>query len=140
MEGNGSTRDALRKVALMGRTRQHEVVQFEGVDYDVRQPTVGQRAKILAASRQKKVAANGTTELGDVDATLLHIHAVISCTFDPCTNTRVFEPADVDALLEDLTGGIVDVLGQVAMRLMNVTAPKAQAPSETTQSGAPVTQ
>lgn len=84
---------------------------IDGVPFFVRLATVRERGEILKAA--------GVGPEGKVESFgALQVHAVLLLT---CTETgeRVFEPADLPALLEEPVGGYVDQIGPKAIQMIN---------------------
>lgn len=98
------------------------------VEVEVRQPTVDQRAKILAA------AGMMAEDAAKRDMGKLMANAVVHCCYFPGTNVPVVDSVDLPRMLASPAGGWVDTLGGVAVRLMNVEAPAAAKKSEPTES------
>lgn len=115
-EKKKSTRDLIRKATLgKPNTRASSTMDLNGVDVEIRQPTVGQRSRILTA------AGGGTT--GEIkDFSKLQIAAIMSCCYVPGTQEHVFEKADEKSLMDQPAGGWVDELAAEAVRLMNTEA------------------
>lgn len=122
-------RNALRSAAL-GRKFlfPSELVTHDGTVYEVRAPTVAARSRIVSAG---EVEIKGGS--AKFDQARMLAHAVVECVFVPLLDVeknapttggteKVFSVEDVPTLLETPPGGIVDVLGTVALRLMNVAA------------------
>lgn len=92
-----------------------ELVQVEGIEYLVRQPSVDERSIIYLRA--------GVTggDVKQMNLAALQVWSVVSCTRVPVSEELVFEVADVPSLLARPAGGLVDKLAEVAMRLMNST-------------------
>lgn len=93
-------------------------VVFEGEEYFVKPITVAQRGRIL------KAAGFDTQNPGALDLARLQTTAVIELVVDD-SGKRVFEDGDLEALLESPCGGVIDVLGPLAMEQLNVTVEAA---------------
>lgn len=128
-------RDALRTAALKTRAPKSKIVEFEGIAYEVRAPTVETRGKILerAGVLDDDAAKKAKGSKAKHDAAALQVAAVIACTFVPgepgaeASSETVFEDADVARLLIEPAGGIVDVLGEVALAFLNTSMDKTAA-------------
>jgi hypothetical protein len=107
-----SKRDALRS-AILGKkpTFRSEIVKHEGESYELRQPSNKSRRDLF-----KKV----TDEAGRIDMMDFVLWAVIYNTYEPGTDNTVFEESDYDVLANLPAGGVVDKLGDVASKLLNV--------------------
>jgi len=106
-----SIRDQIRS-ATLGQTAEFkkEVVTYNGIDVEIRQPSNKSRKAIMAKSMK-----------GDkVDFADFMAHAVIENTYVPETEVRVFEAADYDVMMEKATGSFLDQFGETASKLMNV--------------------
>lgn len=114
-----SNREALRASALKTRQPRKAVVEFEGQTYEVRAPTVKQRSEIL-----ERAGVLDEKKAKKTDTGRMQVVAVVSCTFDPESGERVFENADIEALLEDPAGGIVDALSVPAIAFLNASNDK----------------
>lgn len=107
-----SKRDTLRS-AVLGKkpTFRSEIVEYEGEKFEIRQPTNKARRDLF-----KKA----TDESGKIDMMDFVMWAVIYNTYEPGTDTTVFEESDYDVLANLPAGGVVDKLGEVASKLLNV--------------------
>ena len=125
-----SNRDTLRK-ATLGATREFrkELVEWEGQQFEIRQPTIKARAEL----QSKCVSSKGK----DIQTNTLNfmVWAVIQNTYVPKTDDLVFEDADFEALAGNPTGGFMDTFFEVAARLTNIDVESAKKPSKTTASG-----
>lgn len=122
-----SLRDRLRAKTLGApKKRDEKIVEIDGEEFLVRQPTVAQRSEILRRSK----ATTGDVERIDVGE--MQVWSVIFCTYTP-EGEQVFEEADYSALKNMPTGGFLDRLAAVAMRLMNAAVVEAKN-SEATES------
>jgi len=108
-----STRDQLRSKTL-GKKKgfQSKKVEFDGDEYEVRQPSI---------KRRKEILNSVTDENGNVDGGDLVVWAAIYCTFPPGENEPLFDETDYEAFMEQPTGSFVDDFGQAALELMNVS-------------------
>ena len=99
------------RAATLGKPKEprKETVEFNGQKYEVRQPSIVTRDRIMKDSKDDK----GAQQLGRMCAL-----AVIACTFIPGTDNRLYTDADLDGMLGQPTGSFVDTLGNVAIRLM----------------------
>lgn len=107
-----SARDKIRG-ALMGATPvfRSEVVNYNGVDVELRQPSVAVRRDLYRKCQD---------ENGKVDFLDFLTWSVIYNAYVPETNERVFIPEDYEVLVAKPTGGFLDEFGEVASRLMNL--------------------
>ena len=110
-------RDKLR-AAVMGSGNSNlakEIIEFNGVEFEVREPTVKARKKIFKRAKVKD--APGAAETFD-----LVMHAAIACTYVPGTDELVLDMSDQEAIDNMRCGGLIDELGAAALKLMNVEA------------------
>lgn len=124
-----SLRDGLRAAGLKSREGKKVIVTFEDQEYEVRAPSVRARSKILAAAGVVS-ADDDKKKKKDPDAGKMQVACVIACTFAPGTDERVFEDADLETLLDDPAGGIVDALGEHALKFLNASADKEAAKND----------
>lgn len=110
------SRDTIRAAALGESKQRSEIVRWRDVEIEVRQPTVGQRSAILKAGGDRE-----SPDMGRMLAV-----ATVRCSFVPGSGERVFDDADVDALLDQPCGGSADELGSAVLRLLNVSPEDAR--------------
>lgn len=112
-----SARDKIRSLTLGQAAKfRSEVVNIDGVDFEVRQPSIAGRSTLLKMAGVKA----DTESAQNIDITRMQVLVVIHMTYVPGTNERVFDAADEAALCEYPTGSFVDQLAAVGMRLLNV--------------------
>lgn len=97
-----------------------EIVEWKGKEFEIREPSVSTRGKIIAKSGISTIRDN--PEGASMDFSESQIYAVIYCTFVPGTDERVFDPKDAPMLRNQPAGSFVDKFSSVAMRMMNVDA------------------
>lgn len=107
-----SIRDNLRS-KILGKSHvfKSEVVEYDGDQYEVRQPSVKSRKMLF----KKCMSEDGRIDTGDFIA-----WGVIYNTFVPGTDELVFEETDYEVLMSLPSGGILDKLGTVASAMLNV--------------------
>jgi len=110
--GVGSLRSITVGAKVEHRT---ETVELQGLEFEVRSPTVGARSQILESSRKTDAQGEISFDFG-----LFRILAVVHLTHDPTSGDKVFSTTDIPVMLEAPTGSYVDVLGAVAEALINV--------------------
>lgn len=88
----------------------------------VRQPSVGQRAEIMA---QMKVGRDGELRSGDGLSRGMAL-AIIHCARDPDSNAAIFTPEDLDSLVGQPSGSWFDDLAGEALTLLNDAAENAK--------------
>lgn len=105
-----SIREQLRAATLGAKVNVKEkTVQWNGFDVVFRTPTLRVRQELLKRSKD---------ENGDVDFVLFLVHSVQMCTFTS-DGEQVFEPSDIDVLMEQYAGGFLDEFGAHVAELMN---------------------
>jgi len=114
-ERKKSMRDILRAKTVGAKKQfKSEIIEWNGEKFEIREPSVRQRAKILQASGAQSLDPN------DIDLAKFQTLAVIYCTYIPGTNERVFEEGDLEALMEMPSGTFVDDFAQIAFKYLNV--------------------
>lgn len=93
-------------------------VNVNGKLFEVRQATMADRAKILAAG--------GIDTKDDGDSSAMLVEAAMLCTYEPGSNKRVFEQSDKAALLQAPAGSAVQSIGMIAIELMKVDVDAAK--------------
>lgn len=111
-----SKRDSLRK-ATVGAEKKFasKIVEYNGDKFEIRQPSVSVRSKIL----KKSSISDDIDDFGKVEFDKMQIFAVIYCTYIPDTDERVFDESDIPALKDQPTDSFVDEFAAEAMKLMN---------------------
>lgn len=109
-----SVRDSLRALTI-GSTKHFKrtTVTIDGNDFEVRSPSVKQRAAIF-----KMAGVSDKDKQPDIAA--LQAAAVIELTYVPGTEERVFSDKDYAAIYDSPAGSWVDELAEVAMGTLNV--------------------
>ncbi len=122
-------RDSIREKALASRPGKTKLVTFDGVDYEIRAPSVRARDEIFAKSGLFEAAADKTGKTKQ-DSASLQVWAVIACTYiprDPAEVTagaepeRVFDDGDFAFLESRPSGDITDALSPSCIELVNVS-------------------
>lgn len=128
-ESNGKiTRDDIRAKLLRSRTRNSKTyVTEDGIEIEIRQPTVGQRGRMLKAAG----VGTGGTDIQDITA--MQVAAVVECAYVP-GGENLFSWEDEEVLRELPTSSWFDEVATIAMEVMNVEAPEAGKPSSETKS------
>lgn len=111
-----SLRDAIRaKVLGTPAVRRSVTIEHDGMKFVLLAPTISQRSALV-----KSVGMVAGADPSKIDPFLLMVNAIIEVTHDEA-GARVFEPADREVLLNQPAGtGIVDVLGEAAMSILNL--------------------
>ena len=131
-KGNGQvTRDSIRSALFGAHTPQATriVTIGDGVDVEVREPTVGIRNRILKAAGF--TAANQDVE----DIGGMQLAAVVECTYLPGGSERIFDWEDRDTIQNLPTSSWFDTLAAAALEIMNSEPAKAGKPSRKTRKG-----
>jgi len=113
-------RDQLRQKTL-GKKSAPTLVEVDGVEYELRPLTVRARGDILRRAGLIEAQTKGGKS---TDVAKLQVLAVIAIVHVP-GGERVFDDADLEMLLDEEAGSVVDRLGEHAIRLLNVSADKA---------------
>jgi hypothetical protein len=119
--GNGSvTRDETRTALLNGYVRKTKTFTTDdGFSIEVRQPTVGQRSRMLKAG-----GLDGkSTDVNDIGA--MQVAAVIECCYMPGTGKRLFEWTDEEVIQQLPTSSWFDEVAGMAMELMSAEPQEA---------------
>lgn len=98
--------------ALLGAKEEFkaEVVEFNGVKVEIRQPSYKARREIMKRARD-----------GDnIDPFEFLVWAVIENTYVESGDEKVFEDTDYEALVSRPVGGFIDKFGEKASELMNL--------------------
>lgn len=103
-----------------------EIVEYQGEQFKIRQPSVAQRAQIMQAAK----IATGDAE--KIDLAKMQVWATICCTYT-MENESVFTFEDYDSLENQPCGGFVDEFAPIALKLMNVEAEDKAKNSEKTR-------
>ena len=127
--GNGViTRDSIRSKLLATKPRKTKIyTTSDGVDIEIRQPTVGQRGRMLKAAG---ITATNT-ELKDIVA--MQVAAIVECVYVP-GGEKLFDWNDEQVLADLPTSSWFDEVANLAMETMNVEGPAAGKHSQKTQS------
>ncbi len=122
-------RDEIR-AATLGQPAQFksEVIEIEGKQIEVRQPSVGDRHGIA----EKSIKKNANDAM--VDLQEMRLQAIIHCCFVPGTGERIFDPSDYDALRSYPAGSWVDKIGDLAVKMLYIETGPQSKNSETTES------
>jgi hypothetical protein len=123
---NQSAKDKIR-AATVGSKRQFrsEVAIVNGVEIELRQPSIRVRKEIVALSKN---------EDGQVEMLEFLQRALIECAYVPGTDERIFDETDYDTINEHPTGGWVDKLTDKLLVLVNIRADEIAKNSEGTAS------
>ena len=111
-----NTRDSLRS-KILGKSqsfRREKVIDDEGNEYEVLQPTIRQRADLRKSTT--KVKKDGV----EFDFFEFMIRAAIAFTVVPGTTERVFDDEDYDSIVSQPSGGFTDRLCQAASAVCNI--------------------
>ena len=107
-----SLRDQIRTATLgSGAKFKSEVVEYNGIEVEIRQPSVKVRTELF----NKCMDENGRVKM-----TEFLVWAMIYNTFVPNTEELVFEEEDYDSLMARPAGGFLDKFGNKASELLNV--------------------
>ena len=126
--------DKLRAVTL-GKARHFEktIVKIDGMSFEVRQPTIGQRGDIRNKMLEFNPDAEGDESSARFNMFEFLLHAVINLTFDPESGERVFTEEDIPTLKEQPAGGWFDDLTEAASKLCNIKSDETKKNSGETE-------
>ena len=112
-----SLRDQIR-TATVGAPKifKSRRVNFNGVDIEIREPSVDGWGEILAHAHKD----------GEVSFKEFLIWSVVCCSFVPGTDERVFEPEDYDVLKTQPKSGFIGEFSDIANELMSVNVETAE--------------
>ena len=107
-----SIRDKIRSVTL-GKPVQFKSKKFEyeGIEVEFRQPNLKDRQLLINKARNKD---------GEFDFIEFIVWSVISNTYVPDTNEKVFDESDYDVMVKQNSNSFVDKFGGEIAELMNV--------------------
>jgi len=99
-----------------------EIVNYNGVEIEVREPSEKQRASIFERSKTK---INPNEKGTDVNFNIaeLSVWGMICCCYVPNTNTSVFTEADYDGLL-NMPASQLDGLKTIVVKYLNIDRDK----------------
>lgn len=126
-EEKKAIRDALMAERIK-RPMSKRITIADGVEAELRQPTVRQRDEIFAAAGMV-VGASGGMRVGR-----MAVEACIACLYVPGTNEHVFDEEDRDTLLGMAAGGFVQEVGTDVVSWATEVAPALGKASATTGS------
>ena len=108
------------------------IIKYDGIDIEIREPTVEGWGKILASSRKRTVRLG---ELEETDEALNFaeylVWSVIYCSYVPGTNIQVYDKEDYDVLIKKPKSGFIGEFSDIAGELMKVDTEKATKNLET---------
>ena len=94
-----------------------EVVEIDGIEFEIRQPSVGQRRRMMEAAKRKD---------GDTDQWVMISRSLIECVYMPNSNERMFDESDLIAFDQLPTGSWYDKLIEKMAVGLNVDTKKAE--------------
>jgi hypothetical protein len=120
-------RDKLRaKTVGSKKTFRSKIVEFDGVDFEIREPTVADAHEIL-----RKGYPDGKIEKGVLPNTgELHVWALILCTYVPGTEEKVYEVGDLESLKAAPASSFVTTLGSAAYAYIAPTKKSEPSPKK----------
>ena len=106
-----SARDLLRsKTVGKEAVFQKELVEYDGSQLEVREPTVSIWSKIVDKSRPEENA--------DLDLEMFTLWTVILCTYVPGTDELVYEEDDYESLSKQPRTGFMGKLNNAATKIL----------------------
>ena len=122
------TKDSVRAALFRSKKRKSRLVTIEdGIDIEVREPTIGNRNRILKAAG---ISAQNQ-EVDDIGA--MQLAAVVECCFMPGTDEKVFSWDDEAVIHNMPANSWFDELSTTAVELMNKDPQEAGKSSSKTQ-------
>lgn len=115
MSGNGKvTIEETRTALLNGYVRKSKLFTTEdGIGIEIKQPTVGQRSRMLAAGGM----TTKNQDLSDIGG--MQVAAVIECCYHPGSGKKIFEWTDEDVIKSLPTTSWFDEVATIAMGMMS---------------------
>ena len=109
-------RKKLRSVTVGAKKQfKSEKIEWQGETFEVRQPSVAQRAEIMKNAQ----TINADDQQISVDYAKMQVWSVICCTYVPGEDGPIFTAGDYENLAAMPAGGFVDKFASLATRLMN---------------------
>ena len=105
-------RDQIRAATLGEKSEfKNEIVTYNGVKVELRQPTVKVRKDLMDKSMNEE---------GKINVLMFMTYGVIYNTYLPSTNELIYEGTDLDAMMEKPVGGFLDIFGERVANLLNI--------------------
>ncbi|MCK5604287.1 hypothetical protein KAR91_20530 [Candidatus Pacearchaeota archaeon] len=105
-------RDQIRAATLGEKSEfKNEIVTYNGVKVELRQPTVKVRKDLMDKSMN---------EDGKINVLMFMTYGVIYNTYIPDTNELVYEETDFDAMMDKPVGCFLDSFGEKISNLLNI--------------------
>lgn len=106
-----SVRDQIRAATLGAKTQfKKKTFDFHGIEVEFRQPNLKERKTLINKAKDSK---------GEFDLTEFLVWSVITNTYVPESNEKVFSAEDYDAMMEQSGGSFVEKFGNEIAELMN---------------------
>ena len=116
---SNTQRDKLRSLVVGAKKHfKRETVEVDGVEFELRAPSVKERGDLFKAAGITQMQEKDAIRHADIAE--LQATAVISLTYVPGTDDKVFDPSDKATFLSMPAGGVFDTLAEVAIRMLNV--------------------
>ncbi len=96
-----------------------ELVEWEGEQFEVRQPSVTQRSAIMQNAQE--ISMEEGEQRVKVDYAKMQIWSVICCTYVPGDDTPLYTEADYEVMSSSPASSYVDKLSAIATKLMNAS-------------------
>ena len=114
-----TAKDLIRsKTVGAAKDFKREIMEFEGVPVEIKEPSERQRAKIFERARSEINVDGGKPKI-NVDTAELAVWALICCVHDPETGETVFTEADYETLM-NMPASQLDKLKSKALEYVNV--------------------
>ena len=111
-----------------------EKVAYKGVDFEIREPSVGDRGDILQLAGVGEMDDDGKPKTAN--AALLQAWCTVRLTYLAGTEERVFADRDLERVINSRVGGYMAVIGDKAISFLNVDEDEVGNDSSADQNGA----
>ena len=123
-------RGLLRSITVGSKREfKKELLEWEGNQFEIRQPSVRQRSEILKKARMTV----GDDEGVSVDIAAMQVWSVICCVYAPDDTKPLFSDGDFESLLDMPAGSFVDKFATVAMSYINTNVEEVEKNLEAVQ-------
>lgn len=108
----------LRQLILASDDLKTEIVEIS--EWSTEESVCKIKVQALSGRERAKWLQNAVGEDGKADLQKIYPDLVITCSHDPETNEKIFEPTDRDALNEK-SGSALEKIAQVAVRISGLS-------------------
>ncbi len=115
-----SLKDTIRE--SNDRESQLEEIPEWGVTVEVRSMTAKQRASIAQMGANQVLAANseGGTHNGSMEVDRIYKDTIVDCVFDPKTGEKVFKVEDLEWLMEEKSGAVIERISMICLNISGI--------------------